>query len=78
MVACLMGHAGVVELLIAAKADIEGHSLKEDSTPLMLAASKGRSKCVDVLIRNGARVNANTIVSLFYILKLSCYICKLY
>ncbi len=61
MVACLEGHAGVVELLISAKADIEGRSLK-DSTPLLLAAVKGRTKCVDVLIRNGARVNAKTKV----------------
>ena len=62
MVACLEGHARVVELLIAAKADIEGRSLK-DSPPLLLAAGKGRTKCVNVLIRNGARINANTNVS---------------
>ncbi len=62
MVACLEGHARVVELLIAAKADIEGRSLK-DSTPLMLAAGRGRTKCVDVLIRNGARINAKTNVN---------------
>ena len=64
MVACLEGHARVVELLIAANAQIEGRSLK-DSTPLMLAAGRGRSKCVDVLIRNGARINATTIVSTY-------------
>ncbi len=69
MVACLEGHARVVELLIAAKADIEGRSLK-DSTPLMLAAGKGQTKCVDALIRNGARVNATTKVSLDKILRL--------
>ncbi len=56
------GHVKIVELLIAAKADIESRSLKH-STPLMLAASKGRTKCVDVLIRNGAHVNASTNVS---------------
>ncbi len=61
MIACLEGHARVVELLIAAKADIEGRSLK-DATPLILAVGKGRTKCVDVLIRNGARINAKTNV----------------
>ncbi len=62
MVACLEGHARVVDLLITARAQIEGRSLK-DSTPLILAAGKGRTKCVDVLIRNGARINAKTNVS---------------
>ena len=61
MIACFEGHARVVELLIAAKADIEGRFLK-DATPLILAVCKGRTKCVDVLIRNGARINAKTNV----------------
>ncbi len=61
MLSAQHGHVKIVELLLAAKADIESRSLKH-STPLMLAASKGRTKCVDVLIRNGAHVNASTNV----------------
>ncbi len=62
LIACFEGHARVVELLIAAKAQTEGRTLKH-STPLILAAGKGRTKCVDVLIRNGARINAMTKVN---------------
>ena len=53
MVACFEGHTRVVELLIAAKADIKGRSLK-DATPLILAAGKGRTKYVDVGMELGS------------------------
>ncbi len=61
MVACLEGHARVVELLIAAKADIEGRS-QNDTSPLMLAASRGQAKCVSILLRTGTHVNAKNKV----------------
>jgi ankyrin repeat protein len=60
MAAAMHGHVEVVELLLAAKANVEARS-KYRETALMLAAREGRAEVVEALLRAKAKVNARRI-----------------
>lgn len=51
ILAATAGHAGVVEILLASKADIEAQSERTKDTPLSLACSGGRYEVVEILLR---------------------------
>jgi len=53
-------HSAVVQMLISMKANIEDRGVKGDCTPLMEAANAGYVDIVQLLIANGADVNAKS------------------
>ena len=57
MVAAQEGHLEVVNQLIAANAQIKARNLL-GHTALYMAAFKGQSECISVLLRNGASPNS--------------------
>jgi ankyrin repeat protein len=52
-----VGHAAVVRLLLAGRADIEAGDSK-GATPLMIAAAAGNAPLVKLLLQKGAKVDA--------------------
>jgi hypothetical protein len=51
------GHAEVLKLLIAAKADVNQARTKDGATPLYVAAKKGYAEVLKLLIEKGAHIN---------------------
>ena len=61
MVAARAGHLRVVEILIAAGADVNAQTSRAlEATALMMAARYGRTEVMEVLLDHGANVNSRT------------------
>ena len=61
MVAARAGHLRVVEILIAAGADVNAQTSRTlEATALMMAARYGRTEIMEVLLDHGANVNRRT------------------
>ncbi|KKP00157.1 hypothetical protein THAR02_07741 [Trichoderma harzianum] len=52
------GHEDVIDLMIAANADLEVRDKEEGATPLIWAARKGYKNVVDLLLERGGEINA--------------------
>ena len=57
-VACYLGHADVVERLLAGGANIETHSMGGGTTPLSIACEEGHLDVVEMLMAAGAQIDA--------------------
>lgn len=58
--ACSAGYYELAQVLLAMSAQVEDRGQKNDCTPLMEAASAGHIDIIDLLIRHGADVNAQS------------------
>ncbi|XP_065353147.1 ankyrin repeat domain-containing protein 17 isoform X5 [Cloeon dipterum] len=58
--ACSAGYLELAQVLLAMSAGVEDRGIKGDCTPLMEAASAGHADIVQLLIDNGADVNAQS------------------
>ncbi len=56
MLASQSGHLAIVELLIAAKADVNAQNYR-GTTSLHVAAAMGQTEIASVLLKNGANPN---------------------
>jgi len=52
------GNVGAIKRLVAAGTDVDGTEPEGGSTPLIVAALYGQGKAADLLIENGARIDA--------------------
>lgn len=58
--ACSAGYYELAQVLLAMSAQVEDRGQKNDCTPLMEAASAGHIDIIELLIRHGADVNAQS------------------
>lgn len=58
--ACSAGYYELAQVLLAMSAQVEDRGQKNDCTPLMEAASAGHIEIIELLIRHGADVNAQS------------------
>lgn len=58
--ACSAGYYELAQVLLAMSAQVEDRGQKNDCTPLMEAASAGHVEIIELLIRHGADVNAQS------------------
>jgi ankyrin repeat domain-containing protein 17 len=58
--ACSAGYFELAQVLLAMQAQVEDRGQKNDCTPLMEAASAGHIDIMDLLLRHGADVNAQS------------------
>lgn len=58
--ACSAGYYELAQVLLAMSAQVEDRGQKNDCTPLMEASSAGHIEIIELLIRHGADVNAQS------------------
>ena len=76
MSAAQEGHPEVIIQLISAKAQIKARNLL-GHTALYMAAFKGQSECVSVLLKNGASPNSTDYVIACNCSYIGCYTCAI-
>ncbi len=74
MIASQNGHLAIVELLVAAKANVNAQNEPHGATSLYIAALKGQTECARVLLKNGADLKAVDKVRVYIRAKRSVYI----